>query len=347
MTDTYLLTRVSIFADRLFSQEQLAQLLELPLDTIIEQYDLQGVVNRRLPPQNMSLAIDRALLGQLLYEYSVLLRPLQDAQRNFLMHWARKFELFNLKALIRGKLHDLSIAEIERDLHQLPSPFHAAHDALLQAENLQELLRILDHGPFAFVTHQTRQASGENSLDLFTVDAGIDRAYYAGLAQRLHRVAEPDRTQLSRLVGLMLDRQNLLWLLRYRFVYRLNPGETYYLLVPAGRQLDRRTLLTLCNLETIEEVLQQLPDRLRQLLHGTDSLLQIAQRVDRSVREEALRLVRHSPSPVTRCLAYLVMRQRDLKRLFAILQGKILGLDGELLYTAVDLDHPEPLQEAS
>ena len=35
----------------------------------------------------------------------------------------------------------------------------------------------------------------------------------------------------------MVDRVNLVWLLRYRFAYNLSPAQAYYLLIPASHRL--------------------------------------------------------------------------------------------------------------
>ena len=36
----------------------------------------------------------------------------------------------------------------------------------------------------------------------------------------------------------VIDGTNLIWLLRYRFVYQLPAAETYYLLIPASYRLS-------------------------------------------------------------------------------------------------------------
>jgi V/A-type H+-transporting ATPase subunit C len=54
---------------------------------------------------------------------------------------------------------------------------------LAHAEDVSELLRRLEAGPYAGIVRQARRAF-EDSHDPFILDAALDRGYYEGLAHR-------------------------------------------------------------------------------------------------------------------------------------------------------------------
>ena len=141
---------------------------------------------------------------------------------------------------------------------------------------------------------------------------------------------------LRRLVGAELDRIALLWLLRFRFSYRLSPSETYYQLVPSIRLLTRERLLSLVNLDTFEQVIETLPSRLRTLLADCQTISEVQHRIGHHTRHEARAVLARSQSGVARALAYLMLRESDLLRLFAVVQGRLLQFPDDAIDTALD-----------
>ncbi|KRT54904.1 V-type ATPase subunit [endosymbiont of Ridgeia piscesae] len=333
-TQTYLKTRVSILASRLLDPEQAAELIDLTAEELDQRLALNGILSQNLRTQQLNRTLEHSLINNLMLELAVLTRPLTGSARTLLLFWSRKFELFNLKALIRSKLKGLPIEQIQETLHQLPESISLPHEALLQTENIREMLRLLEHGPYAPIAHQARQVYAEKN-EPFSLDAAIDRSYFSGLVHQAQRTEPLHRDSLRPLIGSLIDRQNILWLFRYRFSYRLSPSETYYLLIPAGRQIGRQQLMQLANLSSFGEIIENLPARIRALLAESINPMQVRQQLDRQMSTEAQRLIRFSPSVLTRALAYLVARHFDLERLQAILQGRALGLNGDLIRQAI------------
>ncbi len=137
--------------------------------------------------------------------------------------------------------------------------------------------------------------------------------------------------------GALIDQHNLVWLMRYRLNYGLSASETYYLLVPFGRQLHQDRLKTLVNLNSFEQMIEALPKRLYELLQDAKDPLQAEHFMYRDTADFAHKNLRFSPSAVTRALAYMVPREMDLKRIYAILQGKVLDLDVSLIRMAAGI----------
>ena len=178
--------------------------------------------------------MEQALISLLLSDLTILVRPMSAAERALMMAWGRKYALFNLKTLIRGKLYDLDAKEIRENLYDLPPGFRLPHQELFRAENVLELLRQLEEGPHASIARQAREAY-EQRREPFALEAAIDQRYYAGLARQVMQFHDANLQPLQHLVGTLLDQVDLLWLLRFRFSYQLSPSETFYQLVPSSR----------------------------------------------------------------------------------------------------------------
>ena len=255
------------------------------------------------------------------------------------MAWGRKFALFNLKTLIRGKLYNLDQAEIRENLYDLPDSMRLSDQELLRAENVLELLRILEQGPHRLIARQAREVY-EQKREPFALEAAIDQRYYAELMRQAMQFQDENVHSLQQLLGAILDRIDLLWLLRFRFSYRLSPSETYYQLVPSPKLLHRDRLLELANMETFEQVLAALPAPLDALLAGSTSLIDVQRRIGTHQHAEAQRILASGRSGVARALAYLVLRESDLMVLFSLIQGRLLELPQELIEIGIELTEP-------
>jgi V/A-type H+-transporting ATPase subunit C len=334
----YLKTRIGVFAARLFSPADIARFKGMPLAQLGKAFDLLPIIEEPLELPQKSRLVEQALLSKIMFELSVLLRPASGRSRGLLLYWPRKYELYNLKTLIRGKLNDLGMEEIRDNLHDLPENISLPHESLLQAENVLEMLRRLEQGAYAIIARQARHVYEEKN-EVFSLDAAIDRLYYTGIMRHLNMTNSHDKHGAKKLIGVMIDRQNILWLMRYRLVYRFSSSEAYYLLIPTGGRMQRDSLMILANLDSLEAIIEQLPEPFRKLLLEVTDITQARQRLDTFVALEMRKLIRHSPDAVLSALAYLIAREIDLRQIYAIIQGKMLKIDPQLIDTAVP-DNP-------
>ncbi|MES9898437.1 MAG: V-type ATPase subunit [Sedimenticola sp.] len=335
-THTYLKTRAAVMSGRLISDSDLEKLMLQPVAELGKAFSLTDLLDRGVSEITLNRAAEQALIHTLMSELSVLLRPLDGTSRSVLIHWARKFELYNLKALIRGKIQGLSYEQLQDNLRDLPALISLPHEQLLRTETIPELLRLLEKTPYGDIAQQARRVYEEKN-EPFSLDATIDQRYYTGLIKRSRAVTDGDREPLARLIGSLIDQQNLPWLLRYRFNYELSPTKTYYLLAPSGRHLQSDRLKRMVNMENAEQVLEALPDHLKERLADTSDPMATEQKMASETACQARKLLQHSDSAVTRALAYLMLREMDLRRVYAIVQGRILGLDESLIRQAADI----------
>ncbi|MCU7906683.1 MAG: V-type ATPase subunit [Candidatus Thiodiazotropha sp. (ex Epidulcina cf. delphinae)] len=333
----YLKTRVAVLSARLLSPQEIERLKGLTLNQLGETFDLLPIFEEDIDTRQKSRLVEQALLHRLMRELSVLLRPLSGRSRGLLLYWPRKFELYNLKTLIRGKMSHLEMEEIRDNLYELPENIRLPHESLLQAENVLEMLRQLDQGPYALIARQARNVF-EEQHETFSLDAAIDRLYYTGMLRHANITDSIDKRGLKKVIGIMVDQQNILWLLRYRLVYHFAPSEAYYLLIPYGGRIQRDNLMELANLEGLETIIDHLPAPFQTLLSDAENITQVRQRLDRTVSVELQKLMHYSPDAVVSALSYLIIRDMDLMRFYAIIQSKLLQMDQAMLDEAVPGD---------
>lgn len=338
----YLNTRVSVMSTRLLNHEEIAALARLELPELAERLRLEPLLDDGLGVRAKSRAVEQALIHILLAELAVLLRPVNANERDLMIKWGRKFALFNLKTLLRGKLYRRDPAEIRENLYDLPAAVRLpiSRAELFKAENAPELLRVLEQTQYGLIARQAREVF-EQRRDPFALEAAIDQRYYSEMTRSVMQFDSASLQPLRALLGAMLDQINLMWLLRFRFSYGLSPSETFYYLVPSFRLLHRERLLALVNIDSMERLTTELPAPLDQVLVGSDSLIDIQKRSGALMRAEVHRILSLGGAGIARALAYLILRERDLYTLFSLIQGRLLGLPEPLIEVGIELTDPQ------
>ena len=330
----YLNTRVSILAGRLLPADRFPALVEQGVAEAPEW----GEVGAFLAPDGPDpTRLEQTLLTNLWHDFQVLARAAQPRERALLVYGIHWFELLNLKALIRGKLSGLPEKVIREQIVDVGPFAFLPIDELLRTEDPAEMLRRLEDTVYGDIARQARRVYEEHK-DLFSVDATIDRRYFAELQARARAVGGSEQYAVLDLVGRVLDRFNLTWLLRYRFSYNLPPAEAYYLLAPPGRQLGAERLLALAQLGSLEEILNVLPPSLKDLLAGVTSISEADNRLDGMMTDAATRTLKDATHPVARAFAYLIVREAEMRRVIAIVKGRRMGLPIELIRFAARVE---------
>lgn len=335
--NAYLNARVAAKSLQLLAEEDLRRFTQMNLAELSETFTLGAFLEESGNERAKIRAVEQGLIQILLAELEVLVRPMHPEERGLVISWARKYALFNLKTLLRGKIRQLDPAEIRENLYDLPESVRLSNRDLFRTESAVELLRVLEEGPLALLARQAREVY-EKHQEAFALEAAIDQRYFSELARRLTRLEDPDaQQQMRRLIGSLLDRANILWLLRFRFAYALSPSETFFQLVPSPHLLHRDRLLELVALEDQARVIGALPEPLKTLLEDAGNLMEVQRRLSVHVNSIAWRLLRTGRSGVARALAYLILREVDQRQIFGLIQSRLLNLPKEFVDLALGL----------
>ncbi len=335
--NAYLNTRVAAKATRLIGARNVKQLAQMSLHDLGQQFGLGDLLDEPGSVRVKSRAVEQGLIQVLLADLAVLVRPMSPEERGLVLAWARKYALFNLKTLLRGKIRQLDPQEIRENLYDLPPQVRLSNEDLFRTESAVELLRCLEDGPLSLLARQAREIY-EQRQEAFALEAAIDQRYYTELARRVTRLgdAKADR-QMRTLVGSLVDRANILWLLRFRFAYGLPPSEAFYQLVPSPNLMYRQRLLDLVRLEDQAQVIAALPEPLRSLLADADNLMESQRRLGHYCADIARDVLRHGHSGVARAMAYLILREIDLQFTFTLIQSRLLKLPAPYVDLALGL----------
>ncbi len=256
----YLDTRVSLFAGRLWRDEALDALVDAADETVaatLTQRGLSQLAASFINPADRqdSRSLEQRIIAQILGETRVLIRPLSGDARSFLTFWTARFEISNVKTLLRSKLTGERPAAV--------------------------LARLTPMGIFGRLDNQDL-AHAEDVAEGLTLHAqALENA-----------VGAPFRSLMAHLI----DRINLVWLLRYRFNYGLPPAQVYYLLVGSRYSLPGARLQELAALDSRYAVVAALLLPLRTLLvRFHRNFMEASCRRNTSPEQSAMRAIPRRP----------------------------------------------------
>ena len=150
----YLDTRVSLYAGRLWRDGALDALVGAPdaavADTLIQRGLPQLAMGFVNPADRQDArSLEQRIIAQILDETRVILRPLSGSARSFLTFWTARFEISNVKTLLRSKMSDERPAAVLARLIPMGAFGRLDIQDLAHAEDVGELLRRLEAGPYA------------------------------------------------------------------------------------------------------------------------------------------------------------------------------------------------------
>jgi len=330
----YLNTQVSILAEQLLQHEQRHQLLESDPAQMDDLLQLAGVeLGKQAGPLDSGL-LEQYLINILVGETITLTRSMDAPGRAFINHWIRRFELVNLKLLLRSKFTQSPADDFRSRLVDLGSLTGIPLDKLLATEDIGEFLRQLESTHYKSMAAQARQVYQEKQ-SLFDVESVLDSHYYQVLHRLGNRLTGEHRQATRQLLGVLLDQINLSWLLRLRFSYQLSSPHVYFLLAPGGHNLGMPVLLELAQQENLEQVLHKVPEPLATRLAVADKLSSVESTMAEFTRYTAQHLLRTSSFTLGRAFAYLYLREQQLQLIHIAFKGRLLGLDHELVSSCI------------
>lgn len=331
----YLDTRVSLYSERLWTDEQFSELIRIPHAEVPEHLSRRGLGALAVGYGGSDpLSLEARIIAQMLEETRVLVRPLAGHDRQFIVYWTQRFELSNVKTLIRAKMSGERYASLAPRLIDMGPFARLDLQDLMHAEDVTELFRRLEHSPYADIVRHARRAF-EESHDPFVLEATLDRAYYEGLVRRAQPIEAEAGKAFRDLMASIIDRINLVWLLRYRFNYDLPAARVYYLLVGGHYRLQAEVLQRLVTQTSIEAVIAALPPALGRVVSGASSIMEVFCSLEADATQRARQTLHAAASALARAYAYLILRERDLRGVRAVLRGRHLKLPADAIRQAL------------
>jgi V/A-type H+-transporting ATPase subunit C len=281
-------------------------------------------------------AVDEALKNNMVRTYQKVSGFLNAEAQYILVTLLARWDIFNIKTILRGKQMHLTAEEVSEGL--LPAGYLTQVD--LEALTMQGDIRaIVDTAmtwqlPFAGALSEGYTQFMETG-ELSAMELSLDRYYAEWAVERLQK-RRANMKIARRVLGMQIDIMNLV------MVFRLQKADTQAIEVEdffleGGLHIDLDLYTELGQMSDIDEVL----DRLRGTSYGLaldDAAMRYLEENSISVFERALEdhFMRKTLSQATGdplgigvAIAYLWAKQNEITNLRIIVKGKAVGMPEE------------------
>ena len=280
--------------------------------------------------------LDEALRRDLARHLRMLRRFFSDRSRELLDALFLRWDVYNLKTVLRGKRAAAPVEEVLATTFPVGILDDIAVAELARVPTLQAVVHLLETWrlPFARPVRAGLNRLGEAD-GLQPLDHELDRFTFLHATRSVADGDDNDRT-LGDYLRFLADKANLLTALRYLAERSaLSPIEAGRHFLKAGGRFSRIQYDAVVGSRDLGEGLSRLaatpykwladafPDR------DTISLPLVERQLDRATMRKAVGLSRPDPLGIGLAIAYVEQKTNEVRNLRMILRGKALGLRKE------------------
>ncbi len=335
--------RVRVMYSYLLSGEDLARLSQLPdlaalvgalRQTAYGPY-LEGLRDKDYTPQAIIHQVKRRLAD--IYQSVIQVAPPQT--RGLLVQLYRYYEVNNLKAILRGivmgpgRNSDRPLWDTVQEVLFPYGPMSVLPaQSMVESGSVGAAVELLRGTPYYDVlSFAMRRYNAEQSL--FPLEVALDLDYWRKLWQEARKLLGQDAGPAQRIIGSLLDMNNMMWAIRYRVYQELSEEETINYTLPFGYHVTDEDVRGIAAGADIASIISRLYPGISNVNELLDEpkrglpTLELA--LKRHLMEECMAAFVGNPFHVGVPLAYLVLADLEVQDLTVLIEAKFTDVSAD------------------
>lgn len=200
--------------------------------------------------------LERAIRGHLARASRSPLPLMLGGPRDLLEWRWRRFEIDNLKTVLRAVEWDVDPQRARATLIPLGEASEVPWRSLVEAESVPAVVESIADTFYGEILSPALARYRREGL-LFILEVRLDLGYFRRLLELIGGLHGRDRKEAERFLGIMIDSQNLLWAFRYRIFYHLSPEEILTYSLHRGVRVDAMTIRSIAEGARVRDVIRE------------------------------------------------------------------------------------------
>ncbi|MBE7534700.1 MAG: V-type ATPase subunit [Anaerolineales bacterium] len=303
---------------------------------------LSALKDNELTPRRAVQQIKRRLADT--YASVVQMSPTQA--RPLIRQLYRSFELGNLKAVLR------SIVTVSSSWNADEAPWDRVREvlfpfgsfstlpaqAMVESGSVASAVELLKGTPYeSAISFALRRFSAEQNL--FPIEVALDLDYWRRLWTEARKLKGLDREAATKIIGSLLDMNNLMWTARYKIYHKLSEEELINYTLPFGFRAhddDIRAIAAGADAAAvISRIFPTIPDVAALLEKPHTGLPKLEVQIKRQVIQQCAAAFIGNPFHVGLPLAFLILSDLEIQDLIALIEAKSSDISDEELHSAL------------
>ena len=296
---------------------------------------LAGFKDNELTPRRVVHALKKRLSDAF---YSVV-QQAPEQSRPLVKQLYRYFEVGNLKAVLRS-IQTVSSWNPEAQtwdrVREVLFPFGSfasiPAQAMVESGNVSSAVELLKGSPYeATMSFAMKRFSAEQNL--FPLEVALDLDYWRALWSATKRLSGKDQEVGVKIIGSLLDMNNLMWVIRYKVYHKLSEEELINYTLPFGYRVkdsDVRAIASGADIATVvSRIYPGIADVNTLLEHPQSGLPKLEQQLKRQVIKTCLAAFLGDPFHIGIPLAYLLLFDFEVQDLIVLIEAKSSNMADE------------------
>jgi len=263
--------------------------------------------------------------------FATVIRMAPRHTRSLCLQMARIFEIDNVKAVLRGLVAGASWDQVRYVLFPLNGFTDLPAQEMVEAEGVSAAVDLLRGTPYyETLIHAMNRYTAEQSL--FPLEVALDLAYWRELWRDVNQLSGADREQAIKLVGSLVDMNNLMWAIRYRIFHRLAEEEIINYTLPFGVRVRDRHIRAIAAGADVAQVLASiypdLPDA-NAFLQSEGRLSNLEIELQQRIAVQCHAAFIGYPFHIGIPLAFLLLTEFEIQDLTVLIEAKSMQLPPE------------------
>ncbi|NPV53431.1 MAG: V-type ATPase subunit [Firmicutes bacterium] len=274
--------------------------------------------------------VEHALRQSLIDDAIRIWHFLGRAHRQALTLLMARYEITNIKAVFGAIEGGEDPGAMRGFLFEMGPLGRVDVDRLVESTSVAALVEALKGSPYGeTLDHALDRYRAEKTL--FPVEVALDLQYFRGLLAGLEVLSDEDRRSMLAAVGPEIDARNLLWVLRYRFNFGLEPEEIFNYIAPSGLELTDEMLWKVARSEDPAEIASALPRDFGALVEESRrgrqlDLIHLDVLLRRRLWRRAWRAIIRGPFSLGMVAGYLIVKRIELDEIITVLESRRYGM---------------------
>ncbi|MBN1312444.1 MAG: V-type ATPase subunit [Anaerolineae bacterium] len=264
--------------------------------------------------------------------YMTVFRSVPARNYSLLVQLYRRFEIDNLKAVLRGIETGASWDSVLYVLFPLGEATALPARTMLEGGSVPAAIEHLRRTPYYnTLSHALRRYTAEQSL--FPLEVALDLSYWRTLWHEVNQLSRQDQAHALPIVGALLDMNNLMWAIRYREYHHLSEEEIINYTLPSGYRVRDEDIRAIAAGADIAQIVTKIYPELANvdaLLREPESGLPALElQLQMQLAEQCRRAFIGYPFHIGIPLAYLVLTELESQDLTVIVEAKSAQMPAE------------------
>jgi V/A-type H+-transporting ATPase subunit C len=326
----YITGRVRAMKTKLIPAEMYPRMMAMDISEIaryLEETQYKDEIDALAKDYSGTELIEHATFDNLAKIYRKLHDVSIDEPRFLILEYLRRWDIWNIKTIIRGKFYGASESEIAKYLVPAGELDMEFLDGLAKKDSIQEVISAFEGTDYASALAQY------DGKDLATLENALDKLYYFRMERAVGGTLSVGGGLLLKYVRREIDIKNLITLFRMNKA-GVEASIVQENLIPGGKLYDELSRMAGQPFAEFLRSLEGYPfwSSISDLATpDLDSISRIEARLRAYLIRYAWAISNYHPLSILPVLGYMVSKETEVANIRKIVRGKEAGLPAELI----------------